>query len=378
MPNRPIDFKFTADVVRLLNGLDKAELSVEDLEQAFVEASNSSEDLEKKIGKATREAEKDVEKLERAVRDIPKATDDMADEAVKDFDRIGEEAKETGREAGQNFAASMGEGLSSGDTSEVIQEVLGEAVGSMSGPVGAAVGVLAGGALLIFNNIKKAWEETQQAIAEQTESMWSTTMASIKGKIGEVGAEITSTMLVQEELARLWQDSPDDLRELVEQAKLLKINTNDVVLARAGDKNAIDRVNAALRQSEQSTENYLGMTADTIQAHEGLNEAINRGGTSLDTNTAKLKAYSDSLPAAAQVIQDMTDNIAAWQPGVQKTQAQIDLLYRAYKENPLNLDVRLNMDASQLRQLAPYGTLATTPYNPATWKNPYGSKPRAG
>lgn len=166
MPNRPVDFKFTSDVVALLNGLGKAELSVEDLEQAFVTASNSSADLERKINRATREAEKDVENLERAVRDLPRATDDAADAATRDFERIGDEAKETGKEAGQEFTQNLGSALASGDIGSVVQETLGGLVSGISGATGAVVGAVGGLALAAWSVLKAESEKQKRELAD--------------------------------------------------------------------------------------------------------------------------------------------------------------------------------------------------------------------
>jgi hypothetical protein len=171
MPNKPIDFKFTADVVNLLNGLGKAELSVEDLEQAFVEASNSSKDLERKINRATREAERDVEKLERAIDQLPKATDKAADKAAKDFDRIGDEGREAGREVGDEFRQNLGESLSSGNVEDLFSDTLGGIVGSMSGPVGLAAAAVAGLAAVGFNAIRDQYEKVQAFAQSQADSI---------------------------------------------------------------------------------------------------------------------------------------------------------------------------------------------------------------
>jgi BMFP domain-containing protein YqiC len=295
MPNRPIDFKFTADVVRLLNGLDKAELSVEDLEQAFVEASNSSEDLEKKINRATKEAERDVEKLERAVRDIPKATDDMADEAVKDFSRVGEEAKETGREAGQNFSQSLGEGLSSGDTSEVVQEVLGEAVGNMSGPVSAAVGVLAGGALLIFNKVREEWEKTQEAIKSQTASMWGTILGDIEGKVGESFARINKQTVITEELDRLWNEDPEGMLKLVDASEELGVSARDVVRARAGDEEALKKVKAQVDGILTTMDLTTAESVDQIDAARQIQAGWKISEEAVGKAKSMVEGYNESV-----------------------------------------------------------------------------------
>lgn len=356
MPNRPITFKFEADVVKFLNGLDKAELSVEDLEQAFVSASNSSQDLERKISRATKDAERDVEKLERAIKDVPKATDSAADQAVRDFDRLGDAAADAGRETGDEFKQNLGETLSSGgDLQDVLTDTIGGLIGSLKGPVGIAAGVIGAGALLVFNQVKKSWEETQQAIADSADTFWSTTLDNLKGKVGVAAAAVSQTLLVGAEVDRLWREAPDDMAELVKQAELLGINANDVVLARAGDEQAIRRVNDALRQSERETDNYLGATSDVLDAHDNIEQSIFRGGRALDINKARVDAYNASLPEVAEahrIIASHAEDLSYW---MHKSAEDATAINTAFRTMPNDLTIRLHADATELRQYFPYG-----------------------
>jgi hypothetical protein len=374
--NKPIEFEFTADVAKYLSEVKKMSVTTEDVEDAFVAVTQSSEDMERKLSRAVKDAASDVEVLERAIKDLPDATDRMADQAVRDFDRVGDAAGETGREAGQEFQSNLGESLQSGDMEGLVAGTLGGLVAGMEGAAGLAFSALAGVALVAFTQIKKSWEEMQAAITEQAASMWSSSLDAIGDKVGEIGIQVTNTYLAQKELDRLWQEAPDEMQKLVEAAEDLNINAHDLIMARAGDEQALGRVKTAM-DNVYETQNATGeATVDQIKAVQDVEDAVYKAGGALDLNNAKVTAHNDSLEYAAELSKRLTDEVDKWGPGIKKSEDQLNLLIKAFEENPLNMDVRLNLDASQLRQLAPYGTLATGTYDPATWKNPYGTKPR--
>jgi predicted nucleic acid-binding Zn-ribbon protein len=375
MPNRPISFEFLADVSNFLRETKKVEVSVDDLADAFVQTTSDSDELERKLAQAMRASKQDVDTLERAVKDVGKASDTVADSAAHDFSRIGDEAADAGREVGDEFKQNLGESLSSGDLSGLLSDTLGGLVGSLSGPIGIAAAGVAGAAALVFNAVKQSWEETQQAISDSASSLWSTTLAQLGDQIGQVTAQVSATVLVQQELSRLWQDSPDNMAKLVEQAELLGINSNDVLPARAGDAQAIGRVNAALRQSEQATDNYLGSTSDVLAAHDDIEQSIFRGSSALDIQKARLDAYNDSIPEVAAAHALITEQIEAWTAGVQRTEQEVETLRRGLEANPFDLEIRVQVDASALRQLFPYGTSSQADVDRVVAGfNPYGPR----
>lgn len=361
MPNRPISFEFVAETAQYLRETKNLAVSTEDLAEALVAVSDGGDDLERKLSRAMRDAASDVETLERAVRNIPDATDEAADRAARDFDRLGDEAREAGRETGESFRQSLGESLGSGGSlTDAVTDTLGEAVGSLGGAAGIAASALAGGALLIFNQVKKSWEATMQAISEQTESMWGSAIDSVKGKIGEVAISISQTALVQEEVNRLWRESSGDMQKLVEAGQELNINANDLVLARAGDEEALKRVRTAMADVYTEQNASMTLTQDQIKATGEIEGAIFRAGTATDQVNAKMKAYNDSIPEVARAIElmgretaDVAANIALWKTHAEEFSA-------AFRRLPTDLDVRLRVDASELRQYFPYGTVGGT------------------
>ena len=353
--NRPIKFEFIADVADYLRDVKKMEVSTDDIAEALIGVTESSDDLERKLSRAMRDAAKDTDVLERAVKGIPKATDDAADQAVRDFDRLGDSARDAGSEVGDEFRQNLGESLSSGNMEDLVQDTLGGLVAGLKGPMGIAFAGIAGIAALAFGQIKAKWEETQAAIAAQTESMWTNSLAAARDGIGKVAIEISNTMLAQQELSRLWEEAPDDMVELVDHAKALNINASDLLLARAGDEAALGRVKVAL-DHVYDVQNATGeATVDQIKAVEGVEGALYKSEEALKRNNAQVDAYNDSLPAMANFHTIMAqesgvtaDNIALWKVHADEAAA-------AFRLFPNDLNVRLRVDASELRQYFPYG-----------------------
>lgn len=343
MANKPISIEFIADVSKYLRDVKKMDVATEDIADALVAVTNSSDDLERKLGKAMKDAEKDTESLERAIKDLPDATGKAAREGKADFDKLGDSAAEAGAEVGDEFKQNLGESLSSGDLSSLVTDTLGGLVGSLKGPVGLAAAGIAGVAAVAFNQIKKNWEDTQQAILEQTESMWSTVMDSIAGTIGGAFAKVNKETLIVTELHRLWQDEPEGMQKLVESAEELGISAWDITRARAGDEDAIKRVNEAMGVVYDKQLEVNGLTVDQQKAVEDVEGAIYRGGTAWDRVKGQMEAYNQS-------VNTLKTDIA----GV------VAMTEKAYP-----LHVRATMDASELHRLFPYGTAGgTSIYSP--------------
>lgn len=288
--NRPIDFKFTSDVVALLNGLDKAELSVEDLEQAFVEASNSSTDLERKINKATREAERDVDKLERAIGNLGEAAQDAGRESERGFDKVGDSADDvkgrvgdTGREIGSEMMQNIGEGIGSGNISlgDTIMGTLGGVISSLPLPLAAIAG-LAGAVWGVF---KAESEKQKQELAESFDLV-----DLITGQIDRVKA-------FEEGIADLGGgDLQEGLKEAHRISERLGISMEDIGLIVSGEVNpAVETHRALLNDvylnqkdgygearklldvNEENTAALAEAVQNSADYQAGLNGALNEG-----------------------------------------------------------------------------------------------------
>lgn len=267
MPNKPIKFEFEADT-------DKFERSMKD-------------------------AASDTEKLEKAIKDIPKATDKMADQAEDDFDRIGDEAADAGKEAGQEFQQNLGESVASGNLEDLLTDTLGGLVASLSGPLGLAAAGVAGVAALAFNKLREEWEKTQEAIKEQTESMWGTILAGVEGQIGESFARINKATVVNEELDRLWNDDPEGMLKLVEASEKLGVSAKDVARARAGDEEALKRVKGEV---DGILETMDLTTAESVEQIDAARE-IQKGWEVSEQAVAKAKTQVDAYNASVGAVE---------------------------------------------------------------------------
>lgn len=319
--SRPVKLTFTAEVAQALQAMGKLEISAEDLEQAFVEASNSSDDLERKIRKATRDAEKDVEKLERAIKDdLPKATDHAADEATRDFHRVGDEARDAGQEAGSEFRQNLGESLASGGSlQDIMADTLGGLIASMPGAAGVAAGVVGGAALLVFNEVKQHAEEMKAAVESTFSTMWDNVVGNAGDAFGRIQAEINVPALVSKEFTRLWEEEPEGMKKLVDQAKELGIAAGDIVMARAGDAAAIDRVKTALDKTVAGTGQNIEGARKWNENIGGVADAIDQGEQALAKTVATTQAYNQSvgdLPPVWGSVQDAIDKTATSTDGV--------------------------------------------------------------
>lgn len=269
MPNRPIDFKFTSDVVRLLNGLDKAELSVEDLEQAFVEASNSSADLERKIAKATREAEQDVEKLERAIKDLPDATGDAARKIDADMDRVGDSFGDAGQEASQEFKQNLGESLSSGDLSSIIQDTAGGLVSGLSGPLSILAAGVAGVTALAFAEVKKQAEE----LAGFTESL-----GGVIRSLYDQGVKTRDALRTLEAFNTFLDEQADKIQDLEDDWRTTGLSQDDYLTSIFEGGAALDaqrdKILAVIAATEAQAASAEGPTLESLKQNAAAQELL--------------------------------------------------------------------------------------------------------
>jgi hypothetical protein len=239
--NKPIRIEFVAEVANYLRETKKLEVSTEDIADALNATTKNSEDLERKLGKAMRSAGKDAESLERVLKDIPKATDQAADKASKDFDRIGDDARDAGREVGDEFRQNLGESLSSGSMEDLVSDTLGGIVGSMKGPLGLAAAGVAGVGALIFNKLKEDWQSTTEAMKTAAQSL-------VDMQI-EVGRQILFNSEKQKLMQDLVKEDPELWAKVREQAEMLGLTLGDVGDAIFGGEDAM----AALKQKLMET-----------------------------------------------------------------------------------------------------------------------------
>jgi methyl-accepting chemotaxis protein len=237
--NRPISFEFLADVSQYLREVKGASVTTEDLADALVGVTESGDDLERKLGRSMRDAANDTEVLERAVRDVPKATDDMADKARRDFDRLGDDAQDAGQEVGQEFKQNLGESLASGDLEGLVTDTLGGLVASLKGPVGLVAGGIAAVAALAFTEIQRQAELTKAAIE--------TLSAGVQDMYTQGIRNASRTQELQR-VSQWLEDNTEKLRGFSDEAELIGVDLSQWASAIGTGGDALDEQEETLRQ----------------------------------------------------------------------------------------------------------------------------------
>jgi hypothetical protein len=256
--NKPIEFTFVAETAAYLRDVKGMAVTTEDLEDAFVAVTQSSEDMERKLSRAVKDAASDVEVLERAIKDLPDATEKFADQARKDFDRAGDEAKnaaddaaDAGKDFGQDFAGNLGEGLASGDISGTLSDTLGEAIGKISGPGSAVLAGMGALALAAWNVFKASSEKEKQGIAD------------ILDITDEVTGAIDQVELLRKGVTELGGgDFSQGMRDLSEYSRTLGINMDSLADLISGD------LTPATEATKQQVEGILIMAGKAYSQHK--------------------------------------------------------------------------------------------------------------
>lgn len=348
---KPISIQFIAEVAQYLREVKRMEVTTDDLADALVATSNSSDDLERKLRKAMRGAAEDTERLERTIKDLPKATGKAADEAKKDFTRIGDEAGEAGKEAGTNLAQNLGEGLSSGDLSDTVQDALGEALGSIKGPVSAAFAAGAAIALAVWNSFR-AESEKQKAMLNQ--------VLDITDEVTGAIDTIALLRLGVEELGG--GDYGQGLRDVAKYSREIGVSTEDLVAVISGELNPASQATLDLLQDEadrlselvqkrkltQDERERRGILREILGTVELTTEAVEQGKAAQDTwntATADARKKAEAQAAAQGAVATQAERTAA---AASQTRTSIEASYEKLKQIQAIPDkkVRVDVDVS--------------------------------
>ena len=238
--SKPIKIEFIAEVSQWLRDVKKVDVSVEDLSDALVATTHSSDDLEKKLSRAMKDSAKDTEVLERALKDIPKASDSMADDVKKDFDKVGDEAAEAGKETASEFKQNLGESLASGDLTTIMQDTLGGLVSSLSGPMALAAAGLAGVAALGFGKLQEQ--------AAQAAQLSETYLDLMRERLGMIGGEIDKAFDTQQ-MQTFVEENLDFFQQINDELATAGINANDYATAVFHGSEELEEMEAKLRAS---------------------------------------------------------------------------------------------------------------------------------
>lgn len=287
---------------------DSAKGAGDDLDALATEARTAAGRVETELSDMGREAARRLETLNRDARDVnledtlgrdAKATAGKVDDA---FDAIARSAKAGSRkvdtetrdmrgslkdvsdEAGQTsreMAASFG---SSGDIGDALQELAANAPAAL-GPLGLAFGAVAGIGVGLFRARTEALKERVDELVDA--------MIDAGGRL--------SKEFVDSEVLKLVKDGEAGrLEELVKRYKLVGVTVRDVVRARAGDEEALKRVQAALatetRRRKSSTDE-MGRSEAAVAA---LSDGITQGADALRLAKEATEDYQNATGDAAK------------------------------------------------------------------------------
>jgi uncharacterized protein YoxC len=158
------------------SGKSKTE-ALDDLKRAAEDAGEAIDDgVLEALERIARQGESDVDKAVKALRDLRDEAKKVDDEDVnievdidkdgkarKSFDNLKEDIGDSANESGQEVAGAFMDGFSGENLVEGLTEVLAEATENMSGPMQAAGIAVAAAVALVYAQLAKVAEETNEA-----------------------------------------------------------------------------------------------------------------------------------------------------------------------------------------------------------------------
>lgn len=292
MADRGRDLKFS-----ILSDTSKFDLGdagnqLDDLGDATRTAGRTLDDLDRDASRVNLEdtlggdAKRTAAKVDTAFDAIARSSRTAARKLDDDTDKIRTSVRDVGDEAGstaREAAASFG---SSGDIGDALQELAANAPAAL-GPLGLAFGAIAGIGVGLFRAKTEALKERVDELVDA--------MIDAGGRLSKEFVDSEVLKLVKDgEAARL--------EELVKRYKLVGVTVRDVIRARAGDEDALRRVQAALdretRRRKASTDE-MGRSEAAVAA---LSDGINAGAEALRLAKEATEDYRNATGDAAKTV----------------------------------------------------------------------------
>jgi len=144
------------------DSLEKVEDSTKDATDEMKDLERAAEDTGDKLERKFKEAHEQVEKLGK--EDVNIEVDiDKDRKARESFDNLKEDIGDSANESGQEVAGAFMDGFSGENIVEALTEVLAESTENLSGPFQAAGIAAAAGLALVYAQLAKIAEETNEA-----------------------------------------------------------------------------------------------------------------------------------------------------------------------------------------------------------------------
>lgn len=297
---RDLTFSILSDTDKL--DLGEAAQDMEDLGRAAQDSGRDLDNLDQAakgldLDRVGADAKATARKVDSAFDAIARSTkvgaakvDDNADSMKRSMKDVGDEAGSTAREA----AASFG---SSGDIGDAMQELAANAP-SVLGPLGLAFGAVAGIGVGLFRTKTEALKERVQELVDA---------------MLEAGGQLSKEAVDAEVLNLAKSGDIERLREMVDLYDVAGVKYEDLVRAKAGDAEAMDRVNEALDVEEKRRKGTTDEMDKSAAAVAVLRAQIDETASVM----ADAKAVTDSYNSATQesgdqVVETVETTIGAW------------------------------------------------------------------
>lgn len=342
---RDLTFSILSDTDKL--DLAKPAQDLDDLGRAAEDAGKGLDGLDQatrgvgleRVGTDARQTAAKVDSafdtIARSSKTAARKVDDNTDSMKRSMRDVGDEAGSTAREA----AASFG---SSGDIGDALQELAANAP-SVLGPLGLAFGAVAGIGVGLF---RTKTEELKARVDELVDQFI------------EAGGRLSKEVVDAEVLNLAKSGDIKRLREMVEQYGLAGVKYEDLVRAKAGDAEAMERVNAALEVEETrrkattdeldksqaavaALRNELDGTAEVMAQAEAVtrdyNSATSEVGPVAVTSAEQAQAAWDDLRGGMR--NPITGKVTLRRPPPSEYSAMRDAIQRGIGVIPVRLRV---------------------------------------
>lgn len=282
---RALDDGLSEDARTAIRELDKLEQQARDV------------DLEANLGQDAKDAARKVDSafdtIARASKRSAADLDDDTGKMKNSLRDVGDEAGSTAREAAASFS-------SSGDIGDALQELAANAP-SVLGPLGLAVGAAAGVGVGL-------WRAKMEALKESVDEM--------VDEMIEAGGRLSDAFIDNkvQELAK--EGELKQVKALVEQYDILGVSYYDLARAKAGDAEAIDRVNAALdaessrrKQNEDDLIRSEAAVAALRDQYDSSAEALKLAQEATEQYTNATSNSGETAKTAAQTARGAWDDL---------------------------------------------------------------------
>lgn len=320
------------DAVDKLEQLGKTR-GPEQLEEGLRDAQDASTKLQREVRDTANEIEK---RFREAYRDLANASDDGTRRAVRGFDDLRDESKQTLRETAASVK-DVSDGL------DAVQEIAANAFVGF-GPAGFLAGATAASGIGLISEALRISQEATDELKRRFASMYQQATEDGRAFLDEAQIQAATLDII-------FGDNQDVYRQAQKDARELGLSTQEVVRALAGDQEALNHVlertnelqaahNAKLTESTSPMETRAALMTSEGQT---LDEITSRYETQLklvEENAAKAQEYLDSTRQSNEEIQKMNKSLAET-PSVLPVQFQVDrtAIDAALQRRTLRIDV---------------------------------------